>query len=311
MAQGGPPAEFGKLYEVKELGKGSFGTVYLCLTREGTGKATFMAVKRTVVQKDAEADSQIKDFVKEVDVMKQCKHPNIVGYLGSSFTENDREFELNIFLEYVTGGSATHLIKMLRTDRQAKGGWPDERVNGIPIECLRIWTRHIVQGLHHLHSQRIAHRDIKGDNVLISHDTGVAKLADFGAAHASMKKTMTARAQGAGGKGAAQTFIGTPYWMAPEVITSESGYDPFKADIWSLGCTIGEMWTGSSPWKPQKQMMTVLHLIAQAKGWPDNIVKELAVKEEGMEAFFSACFSRNPGERKTTGDLLKSPFCKE
>eukprot|EP00756_Hemistasia_phaeocysticola_P022383 Hpha_TRINITY_DN15829_c2_g1::TRINITY_DN15829_c2_g1_i1::g.191281::m.191281 len=305
MAQGGPPAEFGKLHDVKELGKGSFGTVNLCLSARGT----FMAVKKTVVQKDAEADSQIKDFVKEVDVMKQCKHPNIVGYLGSSFTETEHEFELNIYLEYVTGGSATHLIKMLRSARSAAGTAVDDRVNGIPVECLRVYSRHVVEGLNVLHQQSIAHRDIKGDNVLISHDSGLAKLADFGAAHASMKKTMTQRAQG-GGRGAANTFIGTPYWMAPEVITSESGYDPYKADIWSLGCTVGEMWTGNSPWKPQKQMMTVLHRIAGAPGWPDNIIKELAAKEGGLEQFFAACFSRTPAERKPTGELLKLAFCK-
>lgn len=307
MAGGGPPAEFGTLHDVKELGKGSFGTVFLCLTSRGT----FMAKKKTVVTKDAEADTQIKDFVKEVDVMKGCKHPNIVGYLGSSFQETEHEFELYIFLEYVTGGSATHLIKTLRQTRMDAGVKVDDRVNGIPMDCLRVYMRHLVEGLNHLHERDpgIAHRDIKGDNVLISHDAGVAKLADFGAAHASMKKTMTQRNQ-ASSPGAAQTFIGTPYWMAPEVITTEKGYDPFKADIWSLGCTVGEMWIGTSPWAAQKNMMQVLHRIAQAKPgeWPDNIqrgketMKETPAEKE-LVSFFGACFVKDPKQRKPPSEL--------
>ena len=117
------------------------------------------------------------------------------------------------------------------------------------------------------HSSHTAHRDLKGDNVLISHDTGIAKLADFGAAH-SLHATMAG--------GTAKTFIGTPYWMAPEVIIAEGGYDAQRADIWSLGCTVGEMWTGTTPWKPQKQLMTTVYAIAKCQGWPDQLPQKRA-----------------------------------
>eukprot|EP01059_Diplonema_ambulator_P007149 TRINITY_DN16666_c0_g1_i2.p1 TRINITY_DN16666_c0_g1~~TRINITY_DN16666_c0_g1_i2.p1 ORF type:complete len:276 (+),score=73.93 TRINITY_DN16666_c0_g1_i2:193-1020(+) len=257
--------EIRQCHTVRELGKGMFGSVSLALRPDGK----FMAVKRVEVEKDEGAGNAVKDFVKEVGVMDMCKHKNIVGYLGSSYEETESEFILMIFQEYVTGGSASALCRALQAQRRNNKDDNSEfceEVNGIPYGPLQVFSKHITEGLGYLHSKNIAHRDLKGDNVLISHDTGIAKLADFGAAH-SLQNTM------AGGKGGydAKTFVGTPYWMAPEVIASDGGYDAQKADIWSLGCTVAEMWTGNSPWKPQKQLMTTVYAIAQSKGWPDNI----------------------------------------
>ncbi|KAJ9473616.1 hypothetical protein DIPPA_22175 [Diplonema papillatum] len=268
-----------------------------------------MAVKRVQVEKDEGAGNAVKDFVKEVHVMKMCKHKNIVGYLGSSYEETESEFVLMIFQEYITGGSASSLCRQLQNQRRIcpDPGFCDE-VNGVPYSPLSVYSRHITEGLEYLHSKNIAHRDLKGDNVLISHDTGIAKLADFGAAH-NLQNTMAAGARGGGGAYNANTFVGTPYWMAPEVISSDGGYEAQKADIWSLGCTVAEMWTGASPWKPQKQLMTTVYAIAQSKGWPDNIPEDKASPE--LKSFLDKCFVRDPLKRASSTQLLNTAFLKQ
>eukprot|EP01063_Lacrimia_lanifica_P012330 TRINITY_DN1893_c0_g9_i1.p1 TRINITY_DN1893_c0_g9~~TRINITY_DN1893_c0_g9_i1.p1 ORF type:complete len:325 (+),score=98.27 TRINITY_DN1893_c0_g9_i1:102-1076(+) len=297
---------------VREIGKGSFGSVSLALHPDGS----FMAVKTVKVEKVCDnASSEVKDFVKEVGIMDICRHKNIVRYLGSSFVENDNEFVLMIFQEYVTGGSASALCRQLQQQRKLSGndggafvyGDFSEEVNGLPYDPLRVFSRHITEGLVYLHSKNIAHRDLKGDNVLISYDTGIAKLADFGAAH-FLQSTLQAthRQPGQRGQATAKTFIGTPYWMAPEVIASDGGYDAQKADIWSLGCTVGEMWTGVTPWKPQKQLMTTVFAIAQSSGWPDNIPKHKCPPE--LKEFLDMTFTRDPASRPSAAQLLDHPF---
>eukprot|EP01064_Diplonema_japonicum_P023307 TRINITY_DN33746_c0_g1_i1.p1 TRINITY_DN33746_c0_g1~~TRINITY_DN33746_c0_g1_i1.p1 ORF type:complete len:316 (+),score=27.50 TRINITY_DN33746_c0_g1_i1:24-950(+) len=299
--KGSGGCEIRQCHTVREIGKGMFGSVSLALRPDGR----FMAVKRVEVEKDEGAGNAVKDFVKEVGVMNMCKHKNIVGYLGSSYEETETEFVLMIFQEYVTGGSASTLCRALQQQRRnTEDDSFSEDVNGIPYAPLQVFSRHITDGLGYLHSKNIAHRDLKGDNVLISHDTGIAKLADFGAAH-SLQNTMA----GGGNKGGyAATFVGTPYWMAPEVIASDGGYDAQKADIWSLGCTVAEMWTGSSPWKPQKQLMTTVYAIAQSKGWPDNIPQEKC--PENLKNFLNKCFTRDPTKRATAVQLLNTAFLK-
>eukprot|EP01061_Rhynchopus_euleeides_P008408 TRINITY_DN17476_c0_g1_i1.p1 TRINITY_DN17476_c0_g1~~TRINITY_DN17476_c0_g1_i1.p1 ORF type:complete len:304 (+),score=67.90 TRINITY_DN17476_c0_g1_i1:257-1168(+) len=295
--QSGGFIEIRQCHTVRELGKGSFGSVSLALRPDGK----FVAVKRVKVSKDEGAGAQVTDFVKEVGVMKMCKHKNIVEYFGSSYEETVSEFVLMIFQEYVTGGSASTLCKSLQQQRvQFPDPDFDEDVNGIPYEPLRVFSRHITEGLEYLHGKDIAHRDLKGDNVLISHDTGVAKLADFGAAH-SLHATMAGR-----NNSVAKTFIGTPYWMAPEVIVTDGGYDAQKADIWSLGCTVAEMWTGASPWKPQKQLMTTVYAIAKCRDWPDNIPK--AKCPDLLKEFLNICFVTDPKQRSSSTRLLQTPF---
>ena len=123
-------------------------------------------MKRVKVQKDDGAGAQVTDFVKEVGVMKMCKHKNIVEYFGSSYEETASEFVLMIFQEYVTGGSASALCKSLQQQRQ---NFPDpdftDDVNGIPYEPLRVFSRHITEGLEYLHGKNIGMTDSKENNM--------------------------------------------------------------------------------------------------------------------------------------------------
>lgn len=168
---------------------------------------------------------------------------------------------------------------------------------------VRVYAKHMFQGLEYLHKNGVAHRDIKGDNVLISMDTGIAKLADFDQA-----KVMTT--QGTMRKGAT-TLAGTPYWMAPEVVIDDQGYNPFKADIWSAGCTVGEMFTGKAPWAPMANVMSIMNKLAQSKSWPDAIPKDVAaLGSQDAYDFLDLCFRRDPSARPDATTLLAHPFLK-
>eukprot|EP00003_Mantamonas_plastica_P030291 TRINITY_DN7444_c1_g1_i6.p1 TRINITY_DN7444_c1_g1~~TRINITY_DN7444_c1_g1_i6.p1 ORF type:complete len:666 (+),score=211.52 TRINITY_DN7444_c1_g1_i6:2126-4123(+) len=202
--------------------------------------------------------------------MKGLSHPNIVRYLG---TQTDDE-HLNIFLEYVPGGSIASLL--------SKFGPFDENL-------VRVYTYQVLQGLDYLHSHNIVHRDIKGGNILVD-KTGVVKLADFGAS-----KKIEGLLNATGGM---RSLQGTPYWMAPEVIR-QSGHGK-KADIWSVGCTVLEMFTAQHPWGSFHDHISALFHIAQSKG-PPPMPSHLS---ENANDFLLQCFERDPGQRPTAQQLL-------
>jgi serine/threonine protein kinase len=261
----------------KKLGAGSFGTVYVGLLPNGT----YVAVKQLDIQQNNEG--QADEINQEVEVHKHLVHTNIIRYLGSVKKMNETPPKLYVFLEFVTGGSLTAVMKCL----------PDAR---FPISVVKVYSRHMFEGLNYLHNKSVAHRDIKGDNILIAMDTGIAKLADFDQAKVT------------GTVAKAKTLAGTPFWMAPEVITEDAGYNPMKADIWSAGCTVAEMATGKAPWTAMQTPMAVVCKIASSKGWPDNI------KPEGMPAdlvdFLNQCFERDPAKRPGAEMCLAHPFLK-
>ncbi|KAG5480829.1 hypothetical protein GH5_07355 [Leishmania sp. Ghana 2012 LV757] len=262
----------------KKLGSGSFGSVFVGVLPSGN----FVAVKILELSDDAPSNT-------EVEIHQKMVHPNIIRYLYSRIDAESTPKKLYVYLEFVTGGSVTSLMKSLP--------------NGcLPYSVVRVYARHMFQGLEYLHSNQVAHRDIKGDNVLISMDTGTAKLADFDQAkimntHGTLRKAATA------------TLAGTPYWMAPEVITDEDGYDPFKADIWSAGCTVAEMITGRAPWTPMPNVMHIMNKLALSTGWPDAVPKD-AQKLGSQDAydFLDLCFQRDVSKRPPAATLLKHVF---
>lgn len=262
----------------KKLGAGSFGSVYVGVLPSGR----FVAVKVLELADDAPTNT-------EVEIHRKMVHPNIIRYLHSRIDADSTPKKLYVYLEFVTGGSVTSLMKSL-----PKGC--------LPPSVVRVYARHIFLGLDYLHGNQVAHRDIKGDNVLISMDTGTAKLADFDQAkimntHGTLRKAATA------------TLAGTPYWMAPEVITDEAGYDPFKADIWSAGCTVAEMITGRAPWTPMPNVMHIMNKLALSTGWPDAVPKD--PEELGSQEaydFLDLCFQRDVAKRPSSATLLKHPF---
>ncbi|KAK6130340.1 hypothetical protein DH2020_035932 [Rehmannia glutinosa] len=164
----------------------------------------------------------IMELEKEVNLLKNLSHPNIVRYLGTAREEDS----LNILLEFVPGGSISSLLG---------------KFGSFPESVIRMYTKQLLLGLEYLHKNKIMHRDIKGANILVD-NKGCIKLADFGA---SKKVEALATITGA------KSMKGTPYWMAPEVIV-QSGHS-YSADIWSVGCTVIEMATGKAPWSQQYQ----------------------------------------------------------
>jgi len=137
-------------------------------------------------------------------------------------------------------------------------------------EVVAIFIRQVLQGLCYLHAQGIVHRDIKGDNILTNKD-GIVKLADFGIA---MKLSDTAKSQ---------SIVGTPYWMAPEII-EQSGPTTPACDIWSLGCTVIELLTGGPPYYGLAQIQALYRIVSEPyPPIPDNI-------SPGLRDFIMKCF---------------------
>ena len=257
------------------LGQGAFGSVYLGMDNDS---GTLMAVKQVSLGHGAASAAKLAEHVKlleaEVRLLKQLDHPNIVRYIGTEKTSK----VLNIFLEYVPGGSIASLL--------ANFGPFQESV-------VKLYTKQILMGLEYLHKNSIMHRDIKGANILVD-NTGLVKLADFGAS----KKIEELVTVGSG----ANSVKGTPYWMAPEVIT-QSGHGR-EADIWSVACTVIEMATGRPPWSHCGSQVSAMFHIAKSKG-PPLIPNELS---EDCRDFLYLCFNRNWRERPSATALLNHPF---
>lgn len=200
------------------IGRGGFGSVYQGLLNNGQSVA--VKVLELPPDIDPTKSSTYVSFLKEIDMLKALKHPNIVRYIGST-TEGST---INVLLEYVPGGSIASMV--------AKYGSFEEPM-------MQRFSRHILRALGYLHENNIAHRDVKGANILVDIE-GVAKLADFGCSKSISVKS------GVMGAENFQTMLGTPYWMAPEVMRQE-GHGRM-ADIWSFGCTLIEMASGKPPW---------------------------------------------------------------
>eukprot|EP00500_Bicosoecida_sp_ms1_P004052 CAMPEP_0203807038 /NCGR_PEP_ID=MMETSP0115-20131106/839_1 /ASSEMBLY_ACC=CAM_ASM_000227 /TAXON_ID=33651 /ORGANISM="Bicosoecid sp, Strain ms1" /LENGTH=2508 /DNA_ID=CAMNT_0050715707 /DNA_START=176 /DNA_END=7698 /DNA_ORIENTATION=- len=252
------------------LGAGAYGTVYLGLNLDS---GELMAVKQ--LDTSEVSAKELLALEHEVSMMDRFDHENIVRYLGTEHTEET----LSIFLEYVPGGSIRSLVNRF--------GKLDEAV-------VRVYTRQLLLGLEYLHRHGIAHRDIKGANVLVAND-GTIKLADFGASKQLGHKSVTANTG----------LKGTPLWMAPEVIKEQQSARGWKkADIWSVGCTVIEMATGKPPWSHFSNPVTAMYHIACA----DELPEMPATLSSAGHDFLALCFRREPSERPDVTLLLLHPF---
>ncbi|ORX77053.1 kinase-like protein [Anaeromyces robustus] len=216
------------------------------------------------------AEDDIEDIQKEITILSQLDHQNITKYYGS-FCENNY---LWIIIELCAGGSCLDLLKP----------GPFEEI------FIAIILREVLYGLDYLHGEGKIHRDIKAANILLT-SLGEVKLADFGVS-AQLTATMTKK----------NTFVGTPFWMAPEVI-QESGYDS-KADIWSLGITAFELAKGVPPYY-NIHPMKVIFLIPE---------KEPPVLEgnysKAFKEFISLCLQKDTKKRLSAKELLSHKFIK-
>lgn len=261
------------------IGEGSFGSVYLAL-HAVTGE--LMAVKQVElpnVAKGTEGDKKtalmITALKQEIELLQGLRHPHIVQYLGTSSDET----HLNIFLEYVAGGSIAGMLKQYNTFQE-------------PL--VRNFTRQILEGLSYLHGRNIIHRDIKGANILVD-NRGAVKISDFGVS----KKT------GFNGMNTAPetrtSLQGSVFWMAPEVVR-QSGQS-LKSDIWSVGCLIVEMFTGSRPFP---SMTTLQTLFAVGSNNEKPTIPENA--SEDAKKFLNQTFEADHEKRPGANELLKEKF---
>ncbi|CAD8202875.1 unnamed protein product [Paramecium octaurelia] len=254
--------------EGEMIGQGAFGRVVLGMNRVS---GQIMAVKQVFIKNGDE--NKVQSIQREIEILSKLQHPHIVRYYGSE-TKND---QLNIFLEYVSGGSVLTMIK---------------RFGKFKESLIRVYLKQILLGLHYLHSKGVIHRDIKGANILINQN-GQVKLADFG----SGKQLSEIKHDIVG------SLCGTPNYMAPEVINQQ--HYGKKADIWSLGCTMIEMATGHPPFSEVKNIYTVMVKISKLT---DTFPIPEELKSEQARDFLKRCLQLNPEDRWEAEDLLQHPF---
>ncbi|KAL3458005.1 kinase-like domain-containing protein [Aspergillus heterothallicus] len=267
----------------RKIGQGASGSVYVARVKENATSGVARELYRqygprcqvAIKQMDLRSQPRKELIVNEIIVMKDSQHANIVNFLDSFLQEQSNE--LWVVMEFMEGGALTDVIDNNRVIQE-------DQIATICAETCK--------GLAHLHSQSIIHRDIKSDNVLLDR-AGHVKITDFGFC-AKLTETKSKRA----------TMVGTPYWMAPEVVKQKE-YGP-KVDCWSLGIMAIEMIESEPPYL-NEEPLKALYLIA-TNGTPRLKAPEKLSKE--LKSFLSVCLCVAVDSRATAQELLDHDFLK-
>jgi serine/threonine protein kinase len=244
------------------LGKGAFGSVYRALNW-GTGET--VAIKQVRLENLGAAD--LKTIMLEIDLLKNLSHENIVRYNG--FVKSPES--LYIILEYCENGSLHTICK---------------NFGKFPENLVALYMSQVLHGLLYLHEQGVIHRDIKGANILTTKE-GLVKLADFGVATRQSGLDQS-------------SVVGTPYWMAPEVI--ELSGATTASDIWSVGCTVIELIEGKPPYHKLQPMQALFRIVN------DDHPPIPGSASKYLSEFLMECFQKNPNLRIDARRLLKHPW---
>lgn len=261
------------------IGKGTYGRVYIALNATTGEMIAVKQVERPRTDSDRE-DSRQKGVVaalkSEIDTLKDLDHPNIVSYLGF---EETAKF-LHLFLEYVPGGSIASVLR--------KYGKLEETT-------IKFFVNQVLSGLSYLHERGVLHRDLKGDNLLVTLD-GAVKISDFGTVRRS--DDIYNNVEG-------MSLQGSVFWMAPEVVSlSKKGYSA-KVDIWSLGCVVLEMFAGRRPWSDDEAIQAMFKIGKEGRAPP--VPPDVRLSQEATH-FLKCCFQLDPSCRPTASRLLEHVF---
>ncbi|XP_068183194.1 STE20-like serine/threonine-protein kinase isoform X2 [Antennarius striatus] len=255
---------------IGELGDGAFGKVFKAQNKQN---GTLAAAK--VI--DTKTEDELEDYMVEIEILASCNHHHIVKLLDAFYFEG----KLWILIEFCAGGAVDAI--MLELERP------------LTEPQIRVVCRQTLEALIYLHENKIIHRDLKAGNILLSLD-GEVKLADFGV---SAKNTKTLQRR--------DSFIGTPYWMAPEVVMCETSKDrpyDYKADIWSLGVTLIEL---AQIEPPNHEMNPMRVLLKIAKSEPPTLMQPSRWSPEFSD-FLRKALDKNVDNRWSSIQLLQHPF---
>lgn len=282
----------GKVQRGRLLGRGGSGTVNCCLL----GNGSFIAHKELILPQMGKAE--VAQISNELKIISRLNHRHCVRYYHAEVSIEKKH--VAFWMEFVPGGSLSSLVKSLD--------------GPIAENVAKSYVRQTLQGLAYLHANGVVHRDVKADNVLVDSD-GIVKLADFGSSKLVRKSTNDSQASfqnaGMGHASYTDTMIGTPYWMAPEVVTmdesttksgDQEGYN-HKADIWSLGILACEiLCQGEVPWPKFSTYWEILMHISQKDPTLPTAVSALCLE------FLKSALTRDPRTRPSARDLLLHPW---
>ncbi|XP_019329039.1 PREDICTED: serine/threonine-protein kinase 10 [Aptenodytes forsteri] len=253
-----------------ELGDGAFGKVF-----KAQNKVTGALAAAKVIETPSE--EELEDYVVEIEILACCDHPNITKLLDALYWNG----RLWILVEFCPGGAVDAAILELE--------------KGLTEEQIRAACKQLLLALQYLHGCKIIHRDVKAGNVLLTLD-GDVKLADFGV---SAKNSSTVQRR--------VSFIGTPYWMAPEVVQCETSKESpygYKADIWSLGITLIEMAEMEPPYHELNPLRVLLKI---TKSQPPTLRHPKRWSED-FKDFLRKSLEKSPEARWSASQLLQHPF---